>query len=440
MKEDSRPGYKQTEIGEIPEKWKIVSIGDITDIKGGKRLPKGHRFSKKPTLFPYIRVADFANGSIKLGNIKYLTAKDAEKLKRYKITSKDIYISIAGTIGLVGTIPHQLDGANLTENASRIIIRNKNELNKNFLAAYLSSEIGQHEIDKKTTKTSQPKLALKRIKQILMPIPSISEQSKTANILITVDDAIQKTDGIIAKTEELKKGLVQKLLTEGICHNDFKETEIGRFPVSWNVMKLRNADVEVIDGDRGINYPKKSDFSSKGFCSFLNAKNVTGDGFNFNETQFISEIKDSKMGKGKLNKYDIVLTTRGTIGNVGYCDDNVLYEHIRINSGMVIIRNKNNLIDNKFIYLLFRAPIIKTQIKKTSYGTAQSQLNVKIINNLKIVLPSLEEQRKIIEIIFAMDSKIEIETGKKEKLKELKKGLMQVLLTGKVRVKIDKDA
>ena len=116
---------------------------------------------------------------------------------------------------------------------------------------------------------------------------------------------------------------------------------------------LKDAPLEIIDGDRGVNYPSQNEFSSSGHCLFLNAGNVTSIGFNFSDCAFITPEKDGLLRKGKLVRDDVVLTTRGTVGNVAYFDESVPFEHIRINSGMVILRAKPPDLDARFLTSLF---------------------------------------------------------------------------------------
>lgn len=108
--------------------------------------------------------------------------------------------------------------------------------------------------------------------------------------------------------------------------------------MKWPLVKFADAPLDIIDGDRGKNYPKQNEFHHEGFCLFLNTGNVTSNGFDFNSCQFITEDKDNVLRKGKLARNDIVMTTRGTIGNVAYFHNGVEFEHIRLNSGMVILR------------------------------------------------------------------------------------------------------
>jgi type I restriction enzyme S subunit len=113
----------------------------------------------------------------------------------------------------------------------------------------------------------------------------------------------------------------------------------------WRECKLGFAPLEILDGDRGKNYPAQDEFQTSGHCLFLSTKNVRVDGFDFSDCQYISKERDELLRKGKLKRNDIVLTTRGTVGNIGFFDDSVKFENIRINSGMVIIRpNEDELL------------------------------------------------------------------------------------------------
>ncbi|MCJ2542136.1 restriction endonuclease subunit S [Thermostichus vulcanus] len=150
----------------------------------------------------------------------------------------------------------------------------------------------------------------------------------------------------------------------------------------WKELSFENAPLEIIDGDRGINYPKQSDFLASGYCLFLNAGNVTKTGFNFSDCTFISQDKDSILRKGKLNRGDIVLTTRGTVGNVAFFDSSVPFENIRINSGMVILRPKVNNLDPRYLYLFVRSLDFQEQVLALRSGSAQPQLPIRDINQI----------------------------------------------------------
>jgi len=221
-----RKGRKlnKTEIGEIPENWEIVKLGNkkFFEIKGGKRLPKNHNFVENKTSYLYIRVVDFKNNSVDISNLKYLSYQDYEILKKYFITKNDIYISIAGTIGLVGLIPNELDGAILTENAAKIIIKNKDLIDKRFLVVFLSFSRGQYQIKTLTSKSTQPKLGLYRIEQIQIPLPPLPEQREIADILQTIDQKIEIEQKKKTLYEELFKTMLNKLMTGEIRVDNLK--------------------------------------------------------------------------------------------------------------------------------------------------------------------------------------------------------------------------
>jgi len=177
-----------------------------------------------------------------------------------------------------------------------------------------------------------------------------------------------------------------------------------KVPKGWKRVKLENSPVLIIDGDRGRNYPKKDDFLQNGYCLFLNTKNVTLQGFDFSECKFISKEKDEILRKGKLERNDVVLTTRGTVGNVAFYNGKVPFENIRINSGMVIIRP--NGIYPDFNYQLFR--YLKFKFGEFTSGSAQSQLPIRDLKQLVILLPPFQEQRAIASVLSSLDDKIDL--------------------------------
>ena len=201
--------------------------------------------------------------------------------------------------------------------------------------------------------------------------------------------------------------------------------------------ELFNNIVSVIDGDRGVNYPKSNDFFSDEYCLFLSAKNVTKNGFIFNETQFIKKERDELLRKGKLSRGDIVLTTRGTVGQFAFYSDEVTYNNIRINSGMVLLRNSNDNLLNSYFFKACNSFQISRQIKIVAFGSAQPQLTVKEINKIKINLPTKPEQQKIAAFLTAVDSKIEQLSKKQALLGSWKKGLMQQIFSQAIRFKAD---
>ncbi len=173
-------------------------------------------------------------------------------------------------------------------------------------------------------------------------------------------------------------------------------------------MRYRIGDlVEIIDGDRGANYPKQDEFYDEGYCLFLNTGNVTKNGFSFSSNQFITQEKDSKLRKGKLTRNDIVYTTRGTVGNAAFYSPSVEFENIRINSGMIIIRKKDEVIDQNYLYQALKSDTYRNIFLQYCSGSAQPQLPIKTFSKIKIDIPSISTQKIIADILSYYDELIE---------------------------------
>ena len=165
------------EAMEPKEGWEAKQLGEIAEIKGGKRVPKGYKLLTEPTNHKYIRVADFNDfGSITLENIQYISDEVYNQIKRYTISSKDVYISIAGTIGKSGIIPKELEGANLTENACKLVLDSC--AYKYFVYYFTKSALFLNQIKKLTMISAQPKLALTRLATVNIPLPNLSAQKQ----------------------------------------------------------------------------------------------------------------------------------------------------------------------------------------------------------------------------------------------------------------------
>ena len=178
---------------------------------------------------------------------------------------------------------------------------------------------------------------------------------------------------------------------------------------------------DIIDGDRGKNYPKSDELFDEEYCLFLNTKNVTKNGFSFITNQFITETKDKLLRKGKLERYDIVLTTRGTVGNVAYYDESIKYKHLRINSGMVILRPKKPNLNQKFIIHVLR----NNNYSRVISGSAQPQLPITKLKKILLPLPPLSLQNEFTDFVAQVDkSQLAIQKSLEE-LETLKKSLMQ---------------
>jgi len=206
--------FKDSPVGRIPAAWDVVQVKDIATVKGGKRMPKGRPFSEKKTKHPYIRVVNFENGTVNTDDLKYVLPEDQEKIKRYVIEKDDLYISIAGTIGSVGSVPWVLDGAQLTENAAKITLSDFTRFDKDYIKYVLSSFVAQNQFHQEMgTGGGVPKLALFRIESTLLPVPSFREQQKISRMLFVIDSKIEVLKNKSVLVKNTKKALMQALLT-----------------------------------------------------------------------------------------------------------------------------------------------------------------------------------------------------------------------------------
>ena len=220
---------------------RTTMIGNIAEVKGGKRLPKGKRVQDEATLHPYLRVVDFSEDGLDRSNIKFIDSETHLSVRRYIISENDVYISIAGTIGRVGIVPKEFSGANLTENAAKITGISP-EYDKKFLMYFLRSDFGQAVISSKIVGTSQPKLALFRIREIEVPLLERSIQQKIAAILSTYDDQIENNLRRIKILEEMAKNLYREWFVKFRFHGHEQvrmvDSPLGKIPEKWEIKTL----------------------------------------------------------------------------------------------------------------------------------------------------------------------------------------------------------
>ena len=175
----------------------------------------------------------------------------------------------------------------------------------------------------------------------------------------------------------------------------------------WSELPLGELPIDIIDGDRGKNYPKQNEFQEEGYCVFLSATNVTKSGFKFDAIQFIDEQKDRALRKGKLSRNDVVLTTRGTIGNSAFFNESIPYENMRINSGMVILRVVPDKFYAPFLYSYLRSQSFLKKVDSIRSGAAQPQLPIRDLVTVKIPCPDISEQIRASKFISNYDDLIE---------------------------------
>ena len=250
------------------------------------------------------------------------------------------------------------------------------------------------------------------VESIEIPLPEVNQQKEIAEKFKKLEQLISLRKQQLAKLDELVKARFVEMFGD-------PADNVNNLPAS-----PMTAICQIIDGDRGKNYPKQEEFSDSGFCLFLNAKNVTAQGFSFENCTYITEEKDALLRNGKLCRGDVVLTTRGTIGKLAFYDTSVPYENIRINSGMVILRMNKQVVSEIFFIEQFKMQLdsIKSRIAS---GSAQPQLPISTMNKIEMILPPIELQNQFAAFVERVSQQKQTVQQSLEKLELMKKALMQ---------------
>lgn len=409
---EMKSGYKMTEVGVIPEDWEVKELSSISAIKSGKRLPKGSLVTSSKTPYPYIRVIDMNMGYLNLSNIMYVPENVQPMISKYIISKNDIYISVAGTLGLVGKIPEELDGANLTENANRIT---EIQCNRDYLMYYMMSPLIQNVIEAERTIGAQPKLALQRIRDFYIVLPRDKrEQTAIATALSDVDSLISALTKKIEKKKAIKQGLMQQLLTG-------KKRLLG-FGDVWDVVQLKRIISEFIvpmrDKPTALTGPipwcRIEDIDGK----YLK-KSLSNQGVDLNTV--------SKMN---LKIFPVNTLLVSCSANLGRC---AIVKQKLVTNQTFIGLVPSDRIDVEFLY--YKMSREDKNLNNMATGTTISYLSREQFENYEILIPSSKaEQTAIANILSDCDSEIAALEEKRDKYKEIKQGMMQQLLTGKIRL------
>jgi type I restriction enzyme S subunit len=321
------------------------------------------------------------------------------------------------------------------------ILRKKDSSYDANLLAYYLTHYKKEEIGKLGQGSTIVHLYGSNIKNLEVVIPkNIDEQEKIAKILGTVDENIEKIQKVIEAIEKLKRGLMQQLFTRGIGHTKFKETKIGPIPEGWEVVTIQNLiDRKIIignqDGNHGGIHPKASDYVSGGI-PFISASDVREGRVDLKNCHFLSEEHAKKLRIGFAKENDVLLTHKGSVGNVAIVPK-LNTDYIVLTPQVTYYRLNKDLLDGGYLSYVFQSDYFQSLFKSSSRQSTRDFLS--ITNQRKLMIPftkNLNEQQKIANILSAADEKISVNKKLKEKLTLLKKGLMQDLLSGKVRTNL----
>ncbi len=425
--------YKEVQIGpktvKIPKEWERTNLDSISK-NSGQYGANQSAISFDENEYRYIRVTDLTeNGYLSDDDKKSIPKGDNEK---YKLKKGDIVFARTGTPGL--TYVFNENESNMDYAFAGYLIRYEltDDINSKYLSYFTQSYNYWSWIKSTQRSTTLSNINASEFRSLPIIKPPLPEQRRIAEILSTVDDAIQKTDEVIEKAERLKKGLMQDLLTKGIGHTEFKEVQIGpkkmKIPKEWDRACLES--ISKNSGQYGANqsaipYDKKeyryirvTDLSENGRLSDEDKKSISKEG---NE-------------KYKLKKNDIVFARTGTPGLTYVFNENDSNVDYAFAGYLIRFELKRDMF-SKYLSYYTQSYHYWSWIKSTQRSTTLSNINASEFRTLPIPLPPLPEQRRIAEILSSLDCKIQKERSYKERLQHLKKGLMQDLLTGKVRTK-----
>ena len=370
---------------------------------------------------PFIRANNLKNGTVIWEDMKYISSEKHEELQKGHLEEGDVLITVRGDIGKLSIVPRDFIDANINAQIALLRVYDRSKLDNKFLFYSLNTPNVIKQFNEKQTGTALKQLPIKSLREVSVLIPAIKEQQKIAEILSSVDAAIEKTEQVIAKTEEVKKGLMQQLLTKGICHKEFKQTEIGEIPVKWIIKKLN----EVATFSQGLQVPLENQYteSNNSNIRFLRIVDYTQSS---TEARYI-DLVDNKY----IVKVDEVVMVRygATAGYVGRGMAGVIANNLfRISPEGILL--------NDYLYLFLKQEKIFNILNKSTGASAMPAVNFSQVGNLKIAVPPLSEQRRICDIVNKIEESIVMNNQKLDKLLDIKKGLMQQLLTGQVRVKV----
>ncbi len=419
-------------MSNLPKGWEKVSLKEVVEDMHQGINTVTENIEYHDNGIDILQAKHITSGYIDLSDPKKVSIEDYNKYKsKYQPQINHILLTNIGTIGKVLIVEENISF--LIAWNIFLIKSNHSKINPYFLFHILKKYDIDKFYDKFLTGNATKFINKKFMGDIEILLPPLEEQKKIADILSTVDKKIAFVEENINATEELKKGLMQKLLTEGIGHTEFKDSELGRIPESWEVKKLGN--IGSLEGG----YAFKSgeyNIEGKGY-QVIRMSNVNTFGLNLVKDPKYLESIEEKAKKYILNIGDILITLTGTIGKTDY--GNVAF--IDINKPMVLnqrvgrfVPKKNNY--NKFFFYVFNFSLFRNKFFEFGQGGTGNQANVgkNDFESIEIIVPPFEEQKQIAEILSTVDNKLENLKEKKLLFQELKKGLMQKLLTGEVRV------
>ena len=406
-----------TEVGLLPSDWTLVDLSSIACVTSGKRLPLGWSLTEHETPHPYIRVSDMENGTVNTAGIQYVPEAVADQIARYRVTKDDLYISVAGTLGVVGRVPVELDGANLTENANRI---SSIASSKDYLYYVMASSVVQGVIESERTVGAQPKLALGRIRSFRIPLPPTTlEQGAIAEALSDSDALIESLSLLLAKKRQIKQGAMQELLTG--------KKRLPGFRGAWTAQRLS----QLGDFLKGRGITRHEARSGKLPCVRY------GEIYTHHQEviqRYASWISPAVASIAtRLRSGDVLFAGSGeTKEEIGKCTAFISEDEAYAGGDIVILRTRN--VNPSFLSYLLNTPRVQAIKASRGQGDAVVHISSAALAEIEVSIPDRDEQTAIADVLAEMDDGIAVIQAKLDKAHDIKQGMMQALLTGRIRL------
>jgi len=421
--------FKETRKGRIPKEWDVKRLGEIAQ-DGGIYYGLTAKAIQKETEFRMLRTTDIKGYATDWTLLPFCEITERRNdLRKFSLRKGDLVVARAGTTGVSVLVDEDLNDTIFGSYLIKIAL--KTGVYPKFIHYFFQSKFYWDHITSGQAGSTLKNISLPILKSIEVPLPPLPEQQKIAEVLSTLDEAIQKTNEVIAKTERLKKALMQELLTKGIGHKEYEDTEIGKIPITWHVVELREVS-KIKRGPFGGSI-KKEIFVSKGFKVY-EQKNVIHNDLSLGH-YYINEAKFNEMKSFAIKEGDVLLSAAGTIGRVTIVPK--YFEPGIINQALIKITLEKSKILIQYFNYLFNYQKYREKVIGSSHGATMKNISsVRNLGSLKIPLPPIEEQQKITEILSAVDKKLELERNEKAGLERIKRESTDLLLTGKIRIKV----
>lgn len=434
-------GYKQTEVGVIPEEWDVATIEELADIIDPQ--PDHRTPPESSNGEPYIGISDFINSrEVDWAASRKIISKAVDKQEKcFQLQKGDIVFGKIGTIGVPKFVPQVPFRFALSAN---VILLHPKNVESIYLMGFFYSEFFQKTLKSELHSTSQAAFGMNKMRLIKLPLPPKEEQTAIANVLSDSDALIDALEQLIAKKQAIKTATMQQLLTgrtrlpQFALRSDgtpkgYKTSELGQIPEDWKVLPLGEL-CHFENGDRSSNYPSSDEFVSFGI-PFINAGHIDNGVIDSKGMDYISAVIYARLGGGKVKPGDLVYCLRGSLGKFGVVPDD--FGMGAIASSLVIVRPITSRTSCEFISEYFKSDISKRMVSLWAGGAAQPNLGAKELANFLVPLPNNLEQTAIATILSDMDSELTALEQKLAKARDVKQGMMQQLLTGRIRLPVE---